>query len=106
MNHKVLITGAVDLIFYKGQIGETYNIGGSNEMKNIDLIHKLITITDFLLERPKGTFTKLINYVIDRPGHDFRYAIDSSKLNNHLGWKSSDNFTENIEKTVSCYIKQ
>ena len=65
-------------------------------MKNIDLIHELITITDFLLERPEGTSIKLLKYVTDRPGHDFRYAIDSSKLNNQLEWKSSDNFIENI----------
>ena len=98
--------GAIDLIFHKGQIGETYNIGGSNEVKNIDLINDLITITDSLLDRLKGTSTKLINYVSDRPGHDFRYAVDSSKIYNHLGWKPSKNFSENIEKTVSWYIKQ
>ncbi|MDC1109327.1 dTDP-glucose 4,6-dehydratase [Flavobacteriaceae bacterium] len=97
---------AIDLIFHKGQIGETYNIGGSNELKNIDLINELITITDNLLNRSKGASTKLINYVSDRPGHDFRYAIDSSKLNNQLGWKASKNFSENIEKTVSWYIKE
>ena len=97
---------AIDLIFHKGQKEETYNIGGSNEMRNIDLINQLITTTDSLLGRPEGTSIKLINYVSDRPGHDFRYAIDSSKLYNQLGWKSSDNFIENIEKTVSWYIKQ
>jgi dTDP-glucose 4,6-dehydratase len=97
---------AIDLIFHKGETGETYNIGGSNEMRNIDLINELITTTDSLLGRPEGTSIKLINYVSDRPGHDFRYAIDSSKLYNQLGWKSSDNFIENIEKTVSWYIKQ
>ena len=97
---------AIDLIFHKGQIGETYNIGGSNEMKNIDLIHELIIIADSLLDRPKGTSKYLINYVSDRPGHDFRYAIDSSKLKNQLGWKASNNFNENIKKTVLWYIKQ
>ena len=97
---------AIDLIFHKGQIGDTYNIGGSNELKNIDLINELITITDNLLDRSKGASTKLINYVSDRPGHDFRYAIDSSKINNQLGWKASRNFNENIEKTVSWYIKK
>jgi dTDP-glucose 4,6-dehydratase len=97
---------AIDLIFHKGQRGGTYNIGGSNELKNIDLINELITITDNLLDRSKGASTKLINYVSDRPGHDFRYAIDSSKLKNQLGWKVSDNFNENIKKTVSWYIKQ
>ena len=97
---------AIDLIFHKGETGETYNIGGSNEMRNIDLINELITTTDSLLGNPEGTSIKLLKYVTDRPGHDFRYAIDSSKLNNQLGWKSSDNFIENIEKTVSWYIKQ
>ena len=96
---------AINLIFHKGQIGETYNIGGSNELKNIDLIHELITITDYLLDRPKGTSLKLINYVLDRPGHDFRYAIDSSKLYRELGWKASKNFSKNIKKTVSWYFK-
>ena len=86
----------MNLIFHKGLIGETYNIGGSNE---------LINITDFLLDRPKGTSIKLINYVSDRPGHDFRYAIDSSKLHRELGWKASRDFKKNIEKTVSWYIK-
>ena len=83
---------AINLIFHKGQIGETYNIGGSNEWKNIDLIYKLINIADSLLGRPKGASLQLIDYVSDRPGHDFRYAIDSSKLKNKLGWKVSDNF--------------
>ena len=89
---------AIDLIFHMGKIGETYNIGGSNEIKNIDLIHELIEITDSLLKRPKGTSVDLINYVSDRPGHDFRYAIDSSKIYKHLGWKASKNFKANIEK--------
>ena len=96
---------AIDLIFHNGKIRNTYNIGGSNELKNIDLINKLINITDSLLDRPKGSSLKLINYVSDRLGHDFRYAIDSSKLKNQLGWKVSTNFNENIEKTVSWYIK-
>lgn len=97
---------AIDLIFHKGNIGETYNIGGSNEWNNIDLVNKLIDITDSLLQRPKGTSTNLINYISDRPGHDFRYAIDSSKLKNQLGWKSSRNFKKNIETTVLWYIKK
>ena len=96
---------AIDLIFHKGVVGETYNIGGSNEWKNIDLIHELIKITDFLLERPRGTSLKLINYVPDRPGHDFRYAIDSDKICRELGWRTSKKFNENIEKTVNWYIK-
>ncbi len=97
---------AIDLIFHKGQIGETYNIGGSNELKNIDLIHKLINVTDSLLDRPKGTSLKLINYVSDRPGHDFRYAIDSSKIYDELGWKPSKNFSKNVEKTIAWYIER
>ncbi|MCH1547245.1 MAG: dTDP-glucose 4,6-dehydratase [Flavobacteriaceae bacterium] len=97
---------AIDLIFHKGKIGETYNIGGSNEMRNIDLIHELINITDPLLNRPKGTSLELINYVSDRPGHDLRYAIDSSKLQRELGWNASRDFKKNIKKTVSWYIKK
>ncbi|MAW08514.1 MAG: dTDP-glucose 4,6-dehydratase [Halobacteriovoraceae bacterium] len=97
---------AIDLIFHKGQIGDTYNIGGSNEYKNIDLIHELINITDSLLERCKGTSLELINFVPDRPGHDFRYAIDSSKLKNQLGWEASKDFLGNIKKTVSWYIEE
>ena len=96
---------AIDSIFHKGKIGETFNIGGSNEYKNIDIIHELINITDSLLGRPKGTSLDLISYVSDRPGHDFRYAIDSSKLKNTLGWEASKNFKKNIEKTVYWYIK-
>tara|TARA_Y100001954_G_C15728089_1_gene561794 strand:- start:94 stop:1086 length:993 start_codon:yes stop_codon:yes gene_type:complete len=97
---------AIDLLFHKGQIGDTYNIGGSNELKNIDLIHKLIQTTDSLLNRPKGTSKDLINYVSDRPGHDFRYAIDPSKIYNELGWKPSNNFSKNIKKTIAWYIKR
>ena len=97
---------AIDLIFHKGQIGDTYIIGGDNEWKNIDLINLLINITDSLLKREKGTSLKLINYISDRPGHDFRYAIDSSKLKNQLGWKPSVDFKKNIEKTVLWYIKK
>jgi dTDP-glucose 4,6-dehydratase len=95
---------AIDLIFHKGVIGESYNIGGSNELKNIDLIQELIQITDSLLKRPKGTSLDLINYVSDRPGHDYRYAIDTSKMYKHLGWKASKNFRANIEKTVMSYV--
>ena len=96
---------AIDLIFHMGKIGETYNIGGSNEYKNIDLIYEIIKLTDSLLDRPKGFSLKLINYVTDRPGHDFRYAIDCSKLKNKLGWKPSGNFNENLKKTVLWYLK-
>ena len=96
---------AINLIFHKGLIGETYNIGGSNELKNIDLIHELINITDSLLDRPKGTSLKLINYVLDRPGHDYRYAIDSTKIMEQLGWEISDKFDQNLEKTIFWYVQ-
>ena len=95
---------AIDLILHKGQVGETYNIGGFNEWKNIDLIKVLIKTTDKLLGRAEGASDKLITYVADRAGHDLRYAIDSSKLKNELGWKPSLQFEEGIEKTVRWYL--
>ena len=98
-------TNAIDLIFHKGKIGETYNVGGFNEWKNIDLIKVIIKTVDRLLERDEGSSDKLITYVKDRPGHDLRYAIDSSKLKNELGWKPSLQFEEGIEKTENWYIK-
>ncbi len=96
---------AIDLIFHKGKIGETYNVGGFNEWKNIDLIKLIIKTVDRLLGRVEGTSDKLITYVKDRDGHDFRYAIDSSKLKNELGWEPSLQFEEGIEKTVNWYLK-
>ena len=98
-------TNAIDLIFHKGKIGETYNVGGFNEWKNIDLIKVIIKTVDRLLEREEGSSNKLITYVKDRAGHDLRYAIDSSKLKNELGWKPSLQFEEGIEKTANWYIK-
>lgn len=95
---------AIDVIFHNGKLGETYNIGGFNEWKNIDLIKVIINTVDRLLGRKKGESEKLITYVTDRPGHDFRYAIDSSKLKNELGWKPSLQFEEGIEKTVKWYL--
>lgn len=95
---------AIDLIFHKGVHGETYNIGGFNEWKNIDLIHVLCKIMDKKLNRPEGTSVKLISYVTDRAGHDMRYAIDASKLNKELGWKPSLQFEEGLEKTVDWYL--
>ncbi|MBK6731631.1 MAG: dTDP-glucose 4,6-dehydratase [Bacteroidetes bacterium] len=95
---------AIDLIFHKGVHGETYNIGGFNEWKNIDLIHVLCKIMDKKLNRPEGTSVKLITYVTDRAGHDMRYAIDASKLNKELGWKPSLQFEEGLEKTVDWYL--
>ena len=95
---------AIDLIFHKGRASETYNIGGFNEWKNIDLIELLIKTTDRLLGRPDGADLDLITYVTDRPGHDERYAIDSSKLQRELGWEPSLQFEEGLEKTVRWYL--
>ena len=95
---------AIDVIFHNGKIGETYNIGGFNEWKNIDLIKEIIKTVDRLLNRKEGTSEKLITYVTDRAGHDLRYAIDSRKLKNELGWEPSLQFEEGIEKTVKWYL--
>ena len=95
---------AIDLIFHNGKVAETYNIGGFNEWKNIDLIRVLIKTVDRLLGRPEGTSEKLITYVTDRAGHDLRYAIDSTKLKKELGWEPSLQFEEGIEKTVKWYL--
>jgi dTDP-glucose 4,6-dehydratase len=95
---------AIDIIFHKGKFGETYNIGGFNEWKNIDLIKVIIKTVDRLLERKEGTSNQLITYINDRAGHDLRYAIDSSKLKNELGWEPSLQFEEGIEKTVKWYL--
>ena len=96
---------AIDIIFHKGKIGETYNIGGFNEWKNIDLINVIIKAVDRLLGRKEGTSQKLITYITDRAGHDFRYAIDSSKLKEELGWEPSLQFEAGIEKTVAWYLE-
>ncbi|KAB1153287.1 dTDP-glucose 4,6-dehydratase [Tenacibaculum aiptasiae] len=96
---------AIDVIFHKGKLGETYNIGGFNEWKNIDLIKVLIKTVDKLLGREKGTSDKLITYIKDRKGHDYRYAIDSTKLKEELGWEPSLQFEEGIEKTVKWYLE-
>ena len=95
---------AIDVIFHKGKIAETYNIGGFNEWKNIDIIKVLINTTDRLLGRKEGEDMDLITYVTDRAGHDLRYAIDSSKLQRELGWEPSLQFEEGIEKTVRWYL--
>ena len=95
---------AIDVIFHKGKLGDTYNIGGFNEWKNIDLIKVMIKTVDRMLGREEGVSEKLITYVIDRAGHDLRYAIDSSKLKNELGWEPSLQFEEGIEKTVKWYL--
>lgn len=95
---------AIDLIFHKGKIADTYNIGGFNEWKNIELIKVIIKTVDRLLGRPEGVSLSLIKYVTDRAGHDLRYAIDSSKLKKELGWQPSLQFEEGIEKTVKWYL--
>jgi dTDP-glucose 4,6-dehydratase len=96
---------AIDVIFHQAKSGTTYNIGGHNEWKNIDLIRLLCRIMDRKLNRPQGTSEKLITYVTDRAGHDLRYAIDSSKLQNELGWAPSLQFEEGLEKTVDWYLE-
>ncbi len=96
---------AIDLIFHEGKIAATYNIGGFNEWKNIDLIKVIIKTVDRLLGKPEGTSDHLITYVTDRAGHDLRYAIDSNKLKNELGWEPSLQFEEGIEKTVWWYLE-
>jgi len=96
---------AIDVIFHKGKNGEKYNIGGFNEWKNIDLVHLLCRIMDKKLGRKEGESAKLITFVKDRMGHDMRYAIDASKLNNELGWKPSLQFEEGLEKTVDWYLQ-
>ncbi len=96
---------AIDVIFHQGANGETFNIGGHNEWKNIDLIKVLIKVVDKKLGREPGSSEKLITYVTDRAGHDLRYAIDSTKLQETLGWKPSLQFEEGIELTVDWYLK-
>lgn len=95
---------AIDLILQKGQDGATYNIGGNNEWSNIDLIKELIRIVDAQLGNPEGHSSKLITFVADRLGHDFRYAINASRLANELGWQPKQTFTEGLEKTVRWYL--
>jgi dTDP-glucose 4,6-dehydratase len=96
---------AIDLVFHKGETGETYNIGGFNEWTNIDLIHLLCRIMDKKLNRREGESAELITYVKDRAGHDLRYAIDAHKIMEELDWKPSLQFEEGLEKTVKWYLK-
>ena len=95
---------AIDLIFHKGKLGETYNIGGHNEWKNIDLVHLLCDLTDKALGRPEGTARQLITFVKDRPGHDKRYAIDAGKLKTELGFEPSITFEIGLAETIAWYL--
>lgn len=95
---------AIDLIYHTGTLNETYNIGGFNEWKNIDIVRLLCRVCDRKLNRPEGTSEKLITFVTDRPGHDHRYAIDANKIKNELGWEPSLQFEEGLEKTVDWYL--
>jgi dTDP-glucose 4,6-dehydratase len=95
---------AIDVIFHKGKIGESYNVGGLNEWTNIDLVHYLCDLMDDKLGREKGTNRKLISFVTDRKGHDMRYAIDASKIQNELGWTPSVTFEEGLNATVDWYL--
>ena len=97
---------AIDLILHRGEVGSTYNIGGNNEHKNIDIIYKLIESTDHILGRPDGKSKNLITFVSDRLGHDFRYAIDAEKIKNELGWTAKTSFDEGLKKTIEYYIKK
>lgn len=96
---------AIDTIFHKGKTGQSYNVGGFNEWKNIDLVHLLCNIMDKKLGREAGASAKLITYVKDRAGHDLRYAIDATRLNKELGWAPSLQFEEGLEKTVDWYLQ-
>jgi dTDP-glucose 4,6-dehydratase len=95
---------AIDLVFHKGKNKETYNIGGFNEWKNIDLVKVLCQQMDVKLGRPSGDSEKLITFVTDRPGHDLRYAIDASKIKNELGWEPSVTFEEGLAITIDWYL--
>lgn len=95
---------AIDLIFHEGKNAETYNIGGFNEWKNIDLVKTLCALMDEKLDRPAGSSAELISFVTDRPGHDLRYAIDATKINDELGWSPDVTFEEGLSKTIDWYL--
>ena len=97
---------AIDTILHKGEIGETYAIGGNNELRNIDIVYQIIKITDHLLKRPEGTSKSLISFVTDRLGHDYRYAIDTSKIKDKLGWEPKTSFELGLEETIKYYLKK
>lgn len=96
---------AIDLIFHKGKSGETYNIGSQNERNNLEIVHTVCKILDNLKPRKEGSYSDLITFVTDRAGHDFRYAIDASKLEQELGWKAEESFELGILKTIEWYMK-
>ncbi len=96
---------AIDLVFHEGKNAASYNIGGFNEWKNIDLVKELCKQMDVKLGREQGTSERLITYVKDRPGHDLRYAIDASKINAELGWKPSVSFQEGLSLTIDWYLQ-
>ena len=96
---------AIQCVLENGQVGETYNIGGDNEVKNIDIVNAICRILNELSPRKNGNYEELINFVQDRPGHDFRYAIDSTKFNMELGWKPKTSFSDGIKDTIKWYLK-
>ena len=96
---------AIDMVFHNGKMGDTYNIGGFNEWKNIDLVKLLCRLMDEKLGRTAGDTEQLITYVKDRPGHDRRYAIDASKINKELGWKPSVTFEEGLSQTIDWFLE-
>jgi len=96
---------AIDLVYHKGKPGETYNIGGFNEWKNIDIVRLICKMMDRKLDRAEGTSEKLISFVKDRPGHDLRYAIDASKINDQLGWEPSVTFEAGLDLTIEWYLE-
>ena len=96
---------AIDVILHQGTVGETYALGGNNQQKNLDLVYLLIDLVDKKLDRPKGSSLKLIEFVTDRLGHDYRYAIDASKIEQEMKWKASTSFKNGIEKTLDFYLK-
>lgn len=98
---------ALDTVFHKGETGRNYNVGGDNEWKNLDLVHELCSImNEEIGNGPDGDYANLIHFVTDRPGHDFRYAIDASRIKNELGWAPSQNFRDLLRKTVQWYAKR
>jgi len=95
---------AIWLVIEKGRVGETYNVGGNNEWKNVDIVHKICDILGQELGKDPGEFERLITFVADRPGHDLRYAIDSTKIREELGWKPEETFETGLRKTVQWYL--